>query len=220
MNRIWIGLGWAIGCLLALCGILGMVTGEFFAILVVLSGAVLLPPVWRGVRMVLGTPAKGWMAVVVSLAFLLSAQLVEDLTRDEAAQSRSGQSSGLTAETRRKAAERRKNLFSPEPQQKELLRIPAKELYDRYEQNELAADDDFKNKRFIVTGEIQEIREDWGAPSVILYAGLGDTVMCRCEKDQRGRLAQMRSGDTVILEGVCQGLTLNFVTFQDCNVVN
>lgn len=104
-------------------------------------------------------------------------------------------------------------------QGKDLLRVEARDLYRFYQQNELRADGQLKNKRFIVEGVIREIREDFGAPNVVLAAGDGHAVLCRCEKSERKALARMKAGDRVALKGICQGLTLTYVGFHGCSVV-
>ena len=80
--------------------------------------------------------------------------------------------------------------------------VDARELCDAYSQNEVAADQTFKDKSVLVTGVVNGIVSGSGGASVDLYCA-GADVSAEFNEDQRTFVATLKDGDPVAL--LCLG---------------
>ena len=95
--------------------------------------------------------------------------------------------------------------------------ISAKDLYNFYDVNEVAADEKFKGKRFVVYGEINSIHKNIAdQPSVTLKAGTLSYVDCRFPKEQSSQLVSLQKGQMIAIEGTCNGKMVTSVFLHDC----
>lgn len=97
----------------------------------------------------------------------------------------------------------------------------ASTLRDAYEANEVAADERYKDKSVLVTGDVMRIGKDiLDEPYVILQwhnKEIGGAVQCSFSKSDNSKLAELKKGQTVYIKGKCKGLTLGTVTLSDCS---
>lgn len=143
------------------------------------------------------------VAVVLVLVFTLSSCMFAEL--DE------GASSTPAA-----------NIPSPSPSVEIAIQVSAKDLLSAYEENELNADNQYKDKLLEITGIVDDIGTD------ILddvYVTLGDgeefsfaTVQCYFkDKEEIDKVASLKSGDEITIIGTCDGQFFN-VSLKDCKI--
>jgi hypothetical protein len=92
-------------------------------------------------------------------------------------------------------------------------------LGDAYAENEIAADRIYRNKRLDITGRIENISEILGTVRVDLEAPQNISVSCRFDDSQRDSVASLKTGQSVTLEGMNDGLTGKyFIEIDNCIV--
>lgn len=97
--------------------------------------------------------------------------------------------------------------------------ISAKNLYDVYEANEVAADEKYKGKRFVVYGKIKGIEKNIAdQPYISLDAGMLSFINCRFPKDQINQLVLLQKGKMIAIEGTCSGKTVTAINLHDCEL--
>jgi hypothetical protein len=95
--------------------------------------------------------------------------------------------------------------------------ISAKDLYDAYKANEVAADEKFKGKRLVVYGKIKDISKNIAdQPSVTLDAGTLSFVDCRFPKDKTSQLAPLQKGQMTAIECTANYEMVATVFLYDC----
>ena len=96
------------------------------------------------------------------------------------------------------------------------LPISAADLYRAYKANEVAADGAYKGKLLAVSGTVHNVGKDiLGTPYVALDDAL--QVQCMFSPDQKAELADLRPGQSVVVEGKCDGFLIE-VILRDCRV--
>lgn len=108
---------------------------------------------------------------------------------------------------------------TPEP---EYVEITAKDLLTAYEENTVAADNQYKNQLLKVTGTVGSIGKDIMDSAYVTLTNDDPysfiSVQCFFEKDNLDDIATLKEGDTVTITGVCDGNTLN-VLLKQCDLV-
>jgi hypothetical protein len=93
--------------------------------------------------------------------------------------------------------------------------IPATTLIFEYETNEIAADQDYKDRRVYITGIVSTIAKDiLGDPYVTLGSGF-PSVQCMFPRSHESLLASLKPGDTLSITCTGSGKTIN-VIMRDC----
>jgi hypothetical protein len=94
--------------------------------------------------------------------------------------------------------------------QENILSIDAKQLLSEYNNNEVAADMEYKGKKVLVSGYIDSIGKDIrdNAYLVIGRDGLNG-VQCFFKKEEDGYIAELYKGEYVDVEGVVSGKFMN-----------
>ncbi len=86
------------------------------------------------------------------------------------------------------------------------IEISAKELYDAYQANEVAADERFKNKRVLVYGKISDIGKDiLNDPYLSLGVGYLESVTCYFDKESNSHIASVSKGLKIEIIGTIKG---------------
>ena len=111
-----------------------------------------------------------------------------------------------------------------ESKQEEALEVTAQELLDAYDKNGVSADKQYKGKKLRVTGTVGSIANDILDKSYVTLENEEDeyaliSVQCYFEEDQLDSIASLEEGDTVVLEGICEGSTIN-VMLKKCELVS
>jgi hypothetical protein len=99
--------------------------------------------------------------------------------------------------------------------------VTVAELLDAYDANAVAADEKYKDKWLIVTGEVDRVEKELGDLSVTLKdknrAKVGE-VQCSFSNDHKDAVAGLKAGDTVKIAGKCGGKFLFNVTLRHCEL--
>ncbi|CAM1343228.1 OB-fold protein [Tenacibaculum aestuarii] len=98
--------------------------------------------------------------------------------------------------------------------------VTAKQLFDTYEKNEVAADEKYKNKKIAVTGIINEIGKDiTNAPYVSLKVDFLKNVTCYFSSENNKIISKLQKGQKITIAGTCKGKSLNMlVVVKNCKV--
>jgi hypothetical protein len=93
-------------------------------------------------------------------------------------------------------------------------------LTQEYEENELAADDRYKDRLLKVSGKVSNIADTLGNITVQLEGHKAlVTVMCSFDESQKAAVSKLRTGKEAILIGRGDGMTGGlYVGLRDCKV--
>jgi hypothetical protein len=84
-----------------------------------------------------------------------------------------------------------------------------------YEDNPIAADEQFRGKRVSVIGRIDRIgREILGSPYIVLE----NDIQCGFSKADESLIARLKKGQKVMVTGEVRGLILLNVYIKDCEL--
>ena len=85
--------------------------------------------------------------------------------------------------------------------------VTADKLIKDYKDNEVKADDMYKDKVIAVSGEVAEIKKDLGGFPILLLKAPKRwiKVHCKCAKETSSKVAKINKGDKVTVKGVCLG---------------
>ena len=97
------------------------------------------------------------------------------------------------------------------------------EIYLAYEENELRADDTYKNNRYRITAEIDGMTNDGvnnltGGATLTMKKEIGNTIVffyAEFEKEQEEKLKEVNVGDTITFDGKC----LSAGTWTECEII-
>lgn len=99
------------------------------------------------------------------------------------------------------------------------MEITASELYRAYEANEVSADQQYKGKRLLITGVVENIGKDiMDNPYVALKIDFLKGVNCYFDDENNKILSQLSKGQKIQIIGTCAGLTLTDVVVRDCEL--
>ena len=99
--------------------------------------------------------------------------------------------------------------------------VTASVLYEAYYQNTVAADSIYKGQVIQVTGAIDSIDEDVLGDVYITLKNPEDkwtSIQCYFPEGRRSELAQLESGQTVHVKGVCHGMSFLNVLVKGCTL--
>ena len=98
--------------------------------------------------------------------------------------------------------------------------ITAKQLFNDYENNEVAADEKYKKKKLAVTGIIKQISKDaFNNPFVSLKVGFLKSVSCYFDDKHNKLISKLQKGQKITITGTCKGKSLGMlVVVKDCKV--
>lgn len=99
-------------------------------------------------------------------------------------------------------------------------RVTAIQLYNAFNENEIAADSKYKNKVIEVTGEVNSVEKSWGTIYVDLDVNWLPMVHCAMNEDQIDAVAALKKGQKIIIRGTCTGVFLTIVSLDDCVLVD
>lgn len=100
--------------------------------------------------------------------------------------------------------------------------VSALTLIAAYEENEVAADNSYKNRILAVSGIVDSVGKDiMDNPYVMLSSGKEfsiNSVQCITSESNGRALASLRKGNSVTVVGLCKGKTLGTVLLDDCRL--
>jgi hypothetical protein len=97
--------------------------------------------------------------------------------------------------------------------------ISSNDLWASYNDNEVRADENFKNKIFYVSGTVTNIGKNLFDDIEIRLEGDGMFGHVACEVTDKSVAAQLEKGQWITLRGKCSGLTITDVFMKECVVV-
>ena len=99
------------------------------------------------------------------------------------------------------------------------MEVTASELYRAYEANEVSADQQYKGKRLLITGVVENIGKDvMDNPYVALKIDFLKGVNCYFDDKNNKVLSHLSKGQKIQIIGTCAGLTLTDVVVRDCEL--
>ena len=105
---------------------------------------------------------------------------------------------------------------SEKPKEATTIKVTAKEYYEAYDGNELAADGRYKNKLIEITGEIESVEKTLGTVYVALK-GADMFGQVRCGLEDEAGASNLSKGSTVTLIGKGDG-KMGFPNVADCRI--
>ncbi len=96
--------------------------------------------------------------------------------------------------------------------------LTARQLYEAYNENEISADEKFKDKKVAVAGVIDDLTKDiMGNAKVSLRVGILQSVICDFG-DKIKLVSKLSKGDKIIVIGNCDGFVMRQVILEDCEL--
>ena len=97
--------------------------------------------------------------------------------------------------------------------------LSADQLYQEYENNEIAADNKYKGKIVLISGKIQNISKDdiWNTPIIIIGSELFG-VRCHLERSENPAVARLSKGQRVSVKGEVKGKDFPYVHVKNCTL--
>ncbi|MFA8300352.1 MAG: hypothetical protein ACEPOV_09340 [Hyphomicrobiales bacterium] len=95
------------------------------------------------------------------------------------------------------------------------LAVSSIELIRKYDENELAADREYKDKILEVTGTLEKVDRGIGNYYLILEGDKYSYTGVQCFFDKENGLADLKAGQEVTVIGYCNGIVLN-IHLKDC----
>lgn len=109
---------------------------------------------------------------------------------------------------------------TPAPTAVPAIDITAAKLYKAYDENELAADDNYKGKILRVSGKVGSIDQDM-FNSLYVTLDTGDynifSVQCYFSDSERQKLTSLKKGGKATIVGRCEGWSGN-ILLKDCTI--
>jgi hypothetical protein len=104
----------------------------------------------------------------------------------------------------------------------QIIEVDAKALSKAFEENEIKANQTYKNKIAKITGTVDDIGEILEQTYIVLQShkefALCSTQCFFDDKDEIKKIADLKKGDEVTLQGTIDGKSMN-VTVNDCKFV-
>ena len=102
------------------------------------------------------------------------------------------------------------------------FKLTARELFQAYDQNEVAADEKYEGKVLEISGRVEDIGKDiTDTIYVTLEAGGGSgffSVQCYFADTHASDAAKLSKGDGITVKGLCNGMVGN-VSIRGCSIV-
>lgn len=161
-----------------------------------------------------------WLIVVVVVVGIIGA--VSGSKNSESSQSDSSSPSSSvssTAPVSSSSSEKAESETSSAPQ---AVEVKAVDIITAYEENEVAADDQYKDQLLKITGVVKSVGTDVADRAYVMladerneYALLG--VQCYFDEENKDSLADLKEGDTVTISGTCEGKVVS-VSVKHCQL--
>lgn len=97
------------------------------------------------------------------------------------------------------------------------IKITADELAKAYNENELRADEKYKNKLAEITGEVENISKMFDSTSISLKGSEWESILCFFPKSQEKEIAKLNKGDKITVIGYIDGYGLT-VDISKCKL--
>lgn len=99
-------------------------------------------------------------------------------------------------------------------------KVSAETLIYVYAENEVAADDNYKNKIIEVTGVVSQVKKE-GANRIIVVLRSSRAfggVNCQLKNDYKEEAIDLKAGDNITIIGKCSGLKSRSPYLRNCSI--
>ena len=108
-----------------------------------------------------------------------------------------------------------------------LIEISASKLMKAYEDNEIYANNKYKGKKIKLTGCVYDISQSdgWFSESYYVYINNGekysyDYISCLLSDTSLEKAVELKAGDKIVVEGVCNGISITSISMSNCEIVS
>ena len=207
VKKIIVGfiLGWVIGVLAAISGVMLLFSQPLAGILMLLLAIVLLPPTNKFIADKFKFSISGglkFIVVIVLLGIIGATMSSDSLKLDKMIQGTS------------KSSESSKEEVAP------VIKVSAITLTEEYDANKVAADQKYKGNLLEIMGTIDSIGKDiLDTPYVILKGRELSLfgVQCMFSKDKESKLIELKKGQTLKVRGKLSGELIGNIIVRDCD---
>jgi len=166
--------------------------------------------------------SKGWkIGVTIVIALIVISQIGKDkktssTTTDKSVTTTNSTGNELT-QVQKDSVAKAERLAVIEERKKQT--VTAINLVQNYVDNEVRADENFKDKEFYVEGTISDIKKDITDEIYVTLKGSEMFREVQCYFDDKATASQLEKGMIVTFFGKCDGLMIN-VQMKDCRLVD
>lgn len=108
-----------------------------------------------------------------------------------------------------------------------VARVSAQEFYDLYNEelknNEIAAEEKFKNKVVEISGKVDDIGKDFTDKLFLTLEIKKKSIISGMQfyfvDAEKEKLLKINKGDSVVIRAVCEEWTLGHISFKSCVIV-
>jgi hypothetical protein len=119
-------------------------------------------------------------------------------------------STGAPAATEQKAEEKSED--TP-------VSVTSAEYYKKYQENEVAADNLYKGRKILITGQIESINKDVTDDVYVSLSGEGEISFdVQCHLSEPGKAAELKKGQKITILGTGEGMVIGFPQLKDCSI--
>jgi hypothetical protein len=207
-------LAWIFGGLLILTGLGLFATSIIGGVVMLLAGAILLPPTFSLIQKKLNINLSGGLRAVIVIILLVIAGSTMD----------TGEISKVSPQESETVAD---NTPAPttqvreEPKTEPAIEVTATALVAEFKENAVAAEQKYGEKRIRVTGVVNSVDKDILDTPYVAISGdqYGiNNVQCMFPKDRASDLVSFKKDSKATVEGVFSSNLMN-VLLKDCTVV-
>lgn len=158
------------------------------------------------------TLRKGHSTVARALAMVWVGIVIIGMARPKAPKGITAEPSPRPAATVQRAVER------PAPPPEQAIRVSAIDLWDTYHANEVAADNQYKDRLLLVDGSVKSIDKDFMDNIVVRLRSRNEFMgtMAKVEDSEKSRAAALRKGQKVTLECRGGGMVMGSPSLRSC----
>lgn len=110
-----------------------------------------------------------------------------------------------------------KQIIAEHPIEAPYLPVTSTAYFNKYKENEVAADEIYKSRNLEVTGIVESINKDFSdAVYINLIAGEYETVKCDISSENTKSPAELKKGQKIILKGRGAGMMIGIPIIQNC----
>lgn len=129
--------------------------------------------------------------------------------------------SSIPSPESRESVHRRSAESAAEPKEERsapTIQISAMSLYKAYDENEVAADEQYKGKRLLISGTVTSIDKDFLDNIVLVLKGPNQFMGTHAtlEKSEKSGASSLHKGDSVTLACTCKGRIVGSPSLGDC----
>ncbi len=211
IRKITVGfiLGWALGVLAAIGGVVYLFIAPVTGILYLLLAFILLPPANKLAKKKLKFSISGGLKFILVVVLLV---IVAVTTSN----GNSITKSTPKIDTKPTEAQEKVDNKPAEIQEEKIIKISAGNLYQEYKDNSVAADQKYDGKRVEVTGSIYDFGTDIMDRPYITFGFLETQAVFN--KSHASQLAELQKGQEITVQCKVSGAPLGYPILDNCQI--